>query len=847
VHEVLRVTVKGLLARKLRLALTALAIVLGVTFVTGTLVLGDTLNRTFNSLVGTAYQHVSFEIRGTAAFNENTAAAVGGTADRRPVPASIASKVARIPGVAYVRGSVEGYAQFMTRDGNAIGAGGGSTLGFSFDPNRQLSPYHLVTGRAPLGPADVVIDKATATKYGFRVGDRVLINLPDRPQRFTVTGIVTFGSDNNLAGVTLAGFSLPTAQALFRSAGRYDTISVLAAPGADTVKLQRAIARILPAGVQVVSGQEVINELSNAIDSQLSFISTALLIFAGIALFVGGFTIFNTFSITVGQRTRELALLRVLGASRRQVFRSVVGEAAITGLTASLIGLGLGVVAAIGLKALLKAFNIVLPSSPLVFEARTPVVAIAVGVGVTVVAAIIPARRAVRIPPVAALVGHSEDRGTALRGQRLTVGVLVAVLGLAAISVGLIGPTIALVGLGALAVIAAVLMLAPLLARPLSGALGRPLGAMLGMPGRLGRENSMRNPRRTAQTAAALMIGLALVSTIAVLGASLSASAANSVDTAINADYIISGKGGFSRSVVPAVSHLAGVTTTTLVYQGQFEFRGALSTLTAVSTKGLAQTIDLHVIDGRGASALADGELLINSTVAAADNLHVGSVAPVRFAQTGARTMLVGGIFKPNPLAGSFFVGDHFFLSNFENPLPIVVLLRTAPGTRNLNGTLNRILNPYANVSSKTRAQFESNEKHQISQLLGLIYVLLALAIVIALIGVVNTLMLSVFERTREIGLLRAVGMRRRQVRMMVRSESMIIAALGAVVGIVMGTGLGAALASSLRDSSVTTIAVPLPTLVGFLVLSVLLGLAAASWPARRAAKLDVLAAIAAD
>ena len=843
----LRVTIKGLLARKLRLALTALAIVLGVTFVTGTLVLGDTLNRTFNSLVGTAYQHVSFEIRGTAAFNENTAAAVGGTVDRRPVSASIVPKVARIPGVAYVRGSVEGYAQFMTRDGNAIGNGGGSTLGFSFDPNRQLSPYHLVTGRAPLGPADVVIDEATATKYGFRVGDRVLINLPDRPQQFRITGIVTFGSDNNLAGVTLAGFALPTAQALFHSAGRYDTISVLAAPGADTVKLQRAIARTLPAGVQVVSGQEVINELSSAIDSQLSFISTALLIFAGIALFVGGFTIFNTFSITVGQRTRELALLRVVGASRRQVFRSVVGEAAITGLTASLIGLGLGVVAAIGLKALLKAFNIVLPSSPLVFEARTPVVAIAVGVGVTVVAAIVPARRAVRIAPVAALVAHSEDRDTGLRGRRLIAGVLVGVLGLAVIAVGLAGPTIALVGLGALAVIAAVLMLAPLLARPLSRVLGRPLGATLGMPGRLGQENSMRNPRRTAQTAAALMISVTLVSTIAVLGASLSASAANSVDTAINAGYIISGKGGFSRSVVPAVSHLPGVTTTTVVYQGQFEFRGALSTLTAVSTRRLAQTINLHVIDGRGAAALAAGELLINSTVAAADNLHVGSVAPARFAQTGARTMRVGGIFEPNPLAGSFFVGDRFFLSNFENPLPVVVLLRTAPGTRNLNPTLNRILNPYANVSSKTRAQFESNEKHQISQLLGLIYVLLALAIVIALIGVVNTLMLSVFERTREIGLLRAVGMRRRQVRMMVRSESMIIAALGAVVGVVIGTGLGAALASSLRDSSVTTIAVPLSSLIGFLVLSVLLGLAAASWPARRAAKLDVLAAIAVE
>ncbi len=842
-----RVTLKGVASRKLRLALNALAIVLGVTFVTGTLVLGDTLNRTFNDVIGTAYQHISFEIRGQAAFTGNTAAEVNGTADRRPIPQSLAAAVRGLPGVAYVHGSVAGYAQFMARDGNAIGGGGGSTLGFSFDPNRQLSPYRLVEGRAPVGADDVVMDKATATKYHFAVGDRVLINLPVRPQTFTITGIVTFGSDNNLAGITLAGFSLPTAQAQFNSRGYFDTIGVLAAPGADTVRLQRSIAAILPAGVQVVSGQALINELSNAVDSQLSFISTALLIFAAIALFVGAFTISNTFSITVGQRTRELALLRVVGASRRQVFRSVVGEAALTGLTASVIGLGLGVAAALGLKALLKAFNIVLPSSPLVFEARTPVVAIAVGVGVTVVSAILPARRAVRIPAVAALVDHSEDGAQALRRRRLISGVVVGLLGLAAMLAGVIGPRLALVGIGALAIVVAVGMLVPIIAGPLSSALGRPLASLLGMPGRLGRENSMRNPRRTAQTAGALMIGLALVSTIAVLGASLSASAANSVDTAINADYIISGNGGFSKSVVPAVSRLRGVTTVTTVYQGQFEFSGSLSTLTAVSATRLAQTINLHVVHGSGASALAAGELLVDSTTANNDNLHVGSVASVRFAQTGEETMRVGGIFKPNPLAGSFFVGDRFFISHFDNPLPVVVLLRTAPHTPNLNPTLNRILNPYANVSSKTRAEFERNQKHQINELLDLIYVLLALAVLIALIGIVNTLMLSVFERTREIGLLRAVGMRRRQVRTMIRSESVIIALFGAFVGVIMGTGLGVALASSLRNSSVTTIAVPVSSLALFLVLSALLGLGAATWPARRAAGLDVLAAIASE
>src|ERR1700729_2593985 len=438
-----KVTISGLLARKLRLALTALAVVLGVTFVTGTLVLGDTLNRTFDNLIGTAYQHISLQIRGKAQLNEgNSSAAVQGTADRRPIPESIASAVRRLPGVAYVNGSVGGYAQFMTRDGNAIGGGGGSTLGFSFDPNRRLSPYRLVEGRAPTTAADVVMDKATATKHHFAVGDHVLVNLPNRPRTFTVSGIVTFGSDDNLAGVTLAGFDLPTAQKLFDSRGRYDTIDVLAAPRTDDVKLQREIATRLPPGVEVVSGHTVASELSSAVDNSLSFISTVLLIFAAISLFVGGFTIFNTFSITVGQRTRELALLRIVGASRRQVFRSVLAEAAITGLVSSVIGLGLGVLAALGLEALLRGFGITLPTGPLVFEPRTVLVGLAVGIGVTVVAAIGPARNAVRIPPVAALDDRQSGPGVSLRG-RFAWGTGVALVGVVALAIGLAKPAIA--------------------------------------------------------------------------------------------------------------------------------------------------------------------------------------------------------------------------------------------------------------------------------------------------------------------------------------------------------------------------------------------------------------------
>ena len=840
-----RITLRGLLARKLRLALTALAIVLGVTFVTGTLVLGDTLNRTFNNLIGSVYQHVNFEVRGKAAFNENTPQSVTGTADRKPVPQSLASEIRRLPGVAYVFGTAGGYAQLVAPDGSSIDDGAGKNLGFAYDPNQQLSPFRLVSGRAPVTSQDVVIDKATATKYHFALGDPVHVLLPDGQRTFRVTGIVTFGSANSLAGDTLAGFEQTTAQQLFGSQGRYDAINVLASPGADNVALQQSIARLLPSGVEVVSGQAVANQLSSAVDNELSFLSTALLIFALISLLVGGFTIFNTFTITVGQRTRELALLRVVGASRRQVFRSVLGEAAILGLVASVIGLGLGVLAALGLKALLGAFGISLPSAPLVFQARTVAVAIGVGVGVTMLSAIVPARRAVRIPPVAALVENTED-GTGLANGRLWAGGALALVGIAAMLDGVGGPKIGLVGIGAAAVFVATVLLVPLAARPLAGVLGRPLRAVFGTPGRLGRENAMRNPRRTAQTAAALMIGIALVSTIGVLGASLSKSATDQIDSAVRADYLITSSGGFSRSIPADVARLPGVTATTTVYRGQFEFRGALSSLTGATAAGFPQTVDLHIVSGSSA-ALAAGRLLIDQTTAADDHLRVGSVVAVRFAQTGPATMQIGGIYKTNPLVGSYVTGEQFFLSHFDNPLPGGVLVKTAPGAGSFESTLNRRLAAYPNVSIQTRAQFESQQKANINQLLGLVYVLLALAVVIALIGIVNTLMLSVFERTREIGLLRAVGMRRRQVRAMIRSESVIIALFGAVIGVLVGTGLGLALSSALRDNGVTNVAVPVSSLVAFVIVSGILGLIAATWPARRAADLDVLVAIAAE
>jgi len=527
----------------------------------------------------------------------------------------------------------------------------------------------------------------------------------------------------------------------------------------------------------------------------------------------------------------------------------VLLEAGIVGAAASLVGLGLGVLAAVGLEALLRAFGITLPTGPLVFLTRTVVAALAVGVGVTVVSAVSPARRAVRIPPVAALADQRSDPGES-SGRRIVLGSVIGIAGCTALALGLTAPAIQLVGLGAVLAFLGIGMLAPVVARPMAGALGRPLARLLGTAGRLGRENSMRSPRRTAQTSSALMVGLALVSTIAVFGASVSRSATSSVDNAVNADYIITASGvgapGFSNAVAPAVADVAGVTAVSTVYSGQFEVHGSVSTLTAVSARNLSRTAILRIDQGTGAPALAAGELLVDTTTANRKHLTVGSVLPVTFAQTGSSTVRVGGVYKPNALLGSYVVGDGYFLSHFAAPLPVAVLVKTS-GAATTRSALERTVAAYPNVKLQTRAAFEKAQQAQVNQLLGLVYVLLALAVVIALIGIVNTLMLSVFERTREIGLLRAVGMRRRQVRSMIRSESVILSLFGAIIGVAVGTALGVAFASALKDQGITDIVVPVSSLVVFLVLAGLLGLGAASWPARRAARLDVLAAIATE
>lgn len=844
-----RLTLKGLLAHKLRVALTGLAIVVGVTFVSGTLVLTDTLRNTFDSLFSNIYSHVDFEVRGTAAFTGSQ----GADTVRKPFSSSLVPEVRKVSGVAAADGLVGGYAQFVDKSGKAITTGGAPTIGTTYGSEPELSALNLTSGTAPRTSTQVAMDAGTAAKYHFKVGDKVKILLVGPPKQFTISGIVRFGSADNLGGATLAAFDLPTAQSAFGLEGQVNSIEVATDPNVDKAAVKRSISEVLPKGIEVVAAAKVAAEQSNAINSALGLFSTALLVFALISLFVGGFTILNTFSITVGQRTRELALLRIVGASRGQVFRSVMLEAAATGLFASLVGLGLGVAMAAGLEALLQAFGLSLPKGPLVFAPRTVIVALVVGVGITLVSAFSPARRAVKIPPIAALQGVSAGTdGNSLR--RTVAGAILAMLGIVALAVGLTAPEIALVGIGAVLAFVGIGMLSPLIARPVASLLGRPLARLRGVPGRLGRQNSMRSPRRTAQTSAALMVGLALVSTIAVFGASLSRSATSSVSDAIAADYIAmaSMQGpatGFSQALADTARSLPGVDKVSPIYAGQAKVRGSVKYVGGIAASDVGTTVTLRMAEGEAKAALDSGGLLVDTTTATSAKLKVGDTVPVIFAETGPTTLKVAGIYKPNIILGSYLLGRSTFTSHFAaTTLPIAVLISTGGDTsEKMTAEITKGLAGYPNVKVDTRAEYEKTQEAQINQLLGLVYALLGLAIVVALIGIVNTLMLSVFERTREIGLLRAVGMSRRQVRTMIRSEAVIIAVFGALIGIVVGTGLGIALVTSLKDQGFTELVVPSSNMIVFLVLSGFLGLAAASWPARRAARLNVLEAIATE
>jgi len=848
-----RFAIRGLLSRKLRTALTALAIVLGVAMISGTYVLTDSIDQAFDTIFTDIRQGSNAVISGKSAFDLS-----GGSGVTEPTfDESLLEEVQALRGVAEAEGSVDSETvQLIDDEGDVVVYGGAPNLGFSIaNPESRFNPLTLVDGAWP-GPDEVVIDKETASKEDFEVGETIGVQAEGPVQRFRISGIIQFSSGLTIGGATLAGFDLPTAQRLLRKEGRLDEIGVAAKPDVADEELVSQIQEILPEGTQVRAVGEQVREDAEETNEFITFLQGFLLAFGGIALFVGSFVIANSLSITIAQRTRELATLRIVGASRRQVLTSIIVEALVVGVVASVIGLFLGLLLAKGLFSLFDAVGFTLPNTGLVFQTRAVVVALLAGILVTLGASLRPAIRATRVPPVAAVrEGATLPPGRFARFRG--VGALLTIVaGFGALLYGLfkggLDTTGILVwmGVGALLIFLGVALFSSRLVSPLAQLLGLPAARIGGAPGSLARDNARRNPQRTASTAAALMIGLALVTLVATLAAGIVASFKGAVNDLFTGDFAITAQNNFSPIPVDAAEAAArapGVTVVGDVRTGEALRNGDPGFMTAV-TPGMREVIALDWEEGSQdvISSLGEDGAFVDADWAEDNLVEVGSRVRITFPSGTTREFVVQGIFDP-PTGGSPFaavtISSEAWDAQVPQPRNLYSFLKMEGGpTEENQARLDVALADFPNAKAQTRQEFIDNQIAGLSSILNILYVLLALSIIVSLFGIVNTLVLTVFERTREIGMLRAIGMTRRQVRRMIRYESVITALIGAAIGIVLGIVLAALLIYRV-DFLVFTF--PTTQIVVFVVAAILVGVLAAIFPARRAAKLDPLRAIA--
>ena len=841
----LRATLRSLLARKLRLALSGLAIVLSVSFISGTYVLTDTMGKVFDDLFAGVNANTAVTVRGTSAITEDDDPTT--FVDREPVPQAVLEKVRKVDGVREALGHSVGYAQVVDKKGDAVKTGGAPSFGVDINPGSIQESLKIKRGRAPVGPREAVIDVATARKAGLVVGDRISILLKGPAAKVTITGLVGLGDADNFAGASLVAFDNSTAQRYVGIPGTWTELSLAADPGVSQEELVERVSKVLPVRTEAISGRKATDEASKEIKDGLGFFNTALLVFGFISLFVGGFLIFNTFTMLVAQRTRELALLRALGASRRQVTRSVLLESVVVGLLSSVAGFGLGILVAKGLQGLLDAVGISLPRGATVVAPRTFIVSVLVGTGMTALAALIPARRAARVAPVQAMreSGPAEDRS--LR-RRTIAGAVVLGLGVLGLTVGLAEGELGLVGIGAVLTFLGVALLSPLFARPAVGFLGSPFSRSAA--GRIGRGNAMRSPRRTSATAAALMIGLALVAAVSTIGASAKKSVVKIVDTSLGADYVLHADQfmPFSPEVTKALEGKPELGAVAAFRFGQARIADEKDPayVQGVNPPALEAVLKLTTVKG-SLDTLGEGQLAISETEAKKLKVSTGEQVDVTWSRTGLRPMTIGAIYEDNQFAGGYLLSDKVFDANVTEQLLGVIAIKRAESADPAasRAVIDKAVDPFPNVEVEDRAEFVKAQGEQIDLVLNLITVLLVLSVIIALLGVVNTIALSVVERTRELGLLRAVGMQRRQLRGMIRVESVIISVYGALLGLVVGLGFGWAIVRALADDGITEFSVPLLRVLLVLLVAAVGGVLAAAIPARRAAKMDVLQAIA--
>jgi putative ABC transport system permease protein len=846
----IRTAMKSLFAHKVRFFLTAVAIVLGVGLVVGTFIFTDTINAQFDTLLDEIYAGTDVSVR-----------AEGGdfSAATEPFPASVYADVIVVDGVKAADPGVGSISiQVLDKNGDPIGGQGPPTLGFSWGNIPALNPMQIDAGngQAPDGPGEVVLDLNTVKNAGFSIGDTITVVGFVGPEQYQLVGAASFGGTDSLLGATLVSFELEEAQRVFGFGDELTGILVQAEPDVDAETLTARISEVLPAGVEAVTGETEQNEQAAEINEGLSFLSIGLLAFAGVAVFVGAFIIQNTFRIIVAQRTKELALLRAIGATGRQIRWMVVVEALVIGLVGSIAGIAFGFIMAMGIRALMNAVGLGIAAGTLVLLPRTVIVALLVGMILTLASSLLPARKASRIPPVAAMREDAARTPRRSLRTRAIAGTAITAIGVLLLSVGLfgsIGTAIAYVAAGAAVTFVGVSVLAPLAAKPLADIIGWPLPYLFGVSGVLAKENTKRKPRRTASTASALMVGVALVVFFAVFGSSTKASVSETVFELFPADLTFQSTNQNDPQIpVPIGPPFA----LELRSYDELEVVSPLQLGLAVveDDEQLVGGIDPDTIEEVFALRPVGGAIqaveLLNSVIVSTDYLEergwaVEDAITIEYVRTGEVESIIVGVFEANDM-GNIAISSETFMDNFRYQGDALVFANTAEGVSvaEAQDAISPTVESYGNVKAQTKSEIVTEAESQIDQALALFTGLLFFAVIIAVLGITNTLTLSIYERTREIGLLRAVGMTRRQVRRMIRWEAVIVATFGALLGVGIGIVLGWAVVRALADEGLGAFSIPVGQVILALVLAAISGVVAAIWPARKASRMNILDAI---
>ena len=847
-RAMLKLSIRSLMSHKLRFSMTTFAVLLGVSFVVASFILGDGLRRTFDNLVQDANSNVDVEVRAAEDFDEVDFA-------MRRFDESVVDVVSGVDGVGELAAGAQTFKAIpIAPDGEPIETFGPPVFAVSWSDAVQ-DTLQVVEGAPPTGPNEFAIDETTADDKDFVVGDTYDIIGAEGREPFTLVGVTRFGDENALAGAVLVSTTLEEIQRLDGSAGQIQYIDISAADGTDPDVLLERIADVLPDGVEAVPGSVVVDEAQDEFGTIVDLFGNVLLAFALVAVFVSVFIISNTFNILLGQRVRELALLRALGASSRQVRASAILEALIIGVLASLLGLFGGVLLAIGLRNLMGVLGLDLPSMDVILAGRTIVAALVVGVGVTVLASLSPARRAGSVPPVAAMrAGYRFGSGEGTR--RTIIAIVLSVVGIALIGFGLFGGTddtgllLGALGAGTVLVFVAVRMFAPLFSSPSASFLGRPLEHFPGqhITGHIARENASRDNKRTAATAAGLMIGLALIAMASVVADSLKSSFRSELGSTMIADYVITAQNdvGFSNLVADQVAALPEFDRVSAVRWGNARIDGDTKEVAATDLTILTDLLEVDVSAGDAAASADPNHVIIARDAADDLMVEVGDVIDVEFAAAGVQPLTVGAIYDNEFLIGNYVIDLSAWADYFDDQNDSVISARVAPGVdiEQADAALATLEDEYPQLQFETQAEWTDRLEGQLDNLLVIINVFLGLAIVIALLGITNTMALSVLERTREIGLMRAIGMTRRQTRGMIRLEAAVVSLFGALLGVVVGIAFGWVAVLAIPETIINQLSIPTVTLVIYVIVATIAGLLAATFPARRAAKLNVLAAI---